>query len=77
MPSRHKHNGDKLQISSLFFGTGSYPYLLFSGLQRKNLQRASDKPTNTPRVSIASYAYSEQVGVNLQLFPNAGEMFFL
>jgi hypothetical protein len=55
------------------YGTGSYPGLQ-NGLQRTNLFIKSQVPFAAPYFSIASSAYSEQVGVNLQLAGNTGDM---
>ena len=57
-------------------GTGSYPALQ-NGLHLSSLQRVRIDPTKNPRFVNASIAYSEQVGVNLQLGGSRGDINFL
>ncbi len=59
-----------------FSGGGSYPTLP-NGLHRKKRHVVKKIPLILPCISIASIAYSEQVGVNLQLLPKWGEIYFL
>ncbi len=54
-------------------GTGSYPCPP-QGWQRKIRLRANIEPLNGPYFLIACNAYSEQVGVNLQVGGFIGEM---
>ena len=56
-------------------GTGSKPPLE-NGLQRKTLQIVIKSPFNGPYFFIASSAYSEHVGVNLQTGGFNGEINF-
>ena len=54
-----------LQIYSYYF-TGSKPAALLRGLHLNILLIDSDMPFIIPNLAIASRAYSEQLGVNLQ-----------
>ncbi len=54
-------------------GTGSNPYLP-NGRHLLSLLIVKIIPCNGPCISIASIAYSEQVGVNRQFFPKYGEI---
>jgi hypothetical protein len=58
-------------------GTGSYPVFLLNGLHLNNLFKAIKEPFKTPNLLTAIYAYSEQVGVNLQAEGRYGEIAFL
>ena len=73
------HHPNRIYCVGLFFsffgGTGSYPPL-HNGLHLKILYIDSRAPLSAPCVSIASMAYAEQVGVNLQQEIFFGEMFF-
>jgi len=53
-------------------GTGSYP-LVPQGWQRNSLPAASQLPLRTPKRSIASAAYCEQVGICRQWAPISGD----
>ena len=56
-----------------YYGTGSYP-LPPQGLHLKMRQIASPRPLTGPCFMMACFAYSLQVGVNLQEGPNRGDM---
>lgn len=62
-----------MRNESTYYFTGSYPPLQ-KGLHLKILLMAINKPFSAPYFSMACIAYSEHVGVNLQLSPRYGDM---
>ena len=58
------------------YGTGSYPPLQ-KGLHLKIRHAAKSPPLSAPYFLIASAAYSEHVGVNLQAAGSHGDIAFL